>query len=78
MIANMLSNNKLNRTNSTSYFTMIIQNKQELINHLFEIDFKDFMKLYKKCTSKLYFFLVLNTDNPLRFRHNFYFLDERI
>ena len=37
-----------------------------------DIDFKDFIKIYKKCTAELYSFLVNDTtlpsDNPLRFR----------
>ena len=37
-----------------------------------DIDFKDFIKMYKKCTAELYSFLVNDTtlpsDNPLRFR----------
>ena len=62
---------------------MKIPNKQELqqiaFNHSSDIDFKDFMNLYKKCTEKPYPFLVtdatLASDNPLRFRKN---LSERI
>ena len=37
-------------------------------------DFKDFMKIFKKCTAKPYSILViditLSSDNPLRFRKN--------
>ena len=62
---------------------MKIPNKQELqqiaFNHSSDIDFKDFMNLYKKCTEKPNSFLVtdatLASDNPLRFRKN---LSERI
>ena len=62
---------------------MKISNKQELqqiaFNNSSDIDFKDFMNLYKKCTKKPYSFLVidatLSSDNPLRFRKN---LSERI
>ena len=40
------------RLNSTHYFVMKITNKQELqqiaFNHSSDIDFRDFMKLYKK------------------------------
>ena len=57
---------------------MKIPNKQELqqiaFNHSSDIDFKDFMNLYKKCTAKPYSFLVIDatfaSDNPLRFRRN--------
>ena len=57
---------------------MKIPNKRELqqiaLNHYSDIDFKDFMKIYKKCTAEPYSFLVNDTilpsDNPLRFRNN--------
>ena len=57
---------------------MKIPNKKELqhieLNHSSDIDFRDFMKIYKKCTAKPYSFLVNDTtlplDNPLRFRKN--------
>ena len=43
-------------------------------NHLSDIDFEDFLNLYKKCTARPYSFLVIDTtltsDNRLRFRHN--------
>ena len=60
------------------FFIMKIPNKKELQqiahNHFLDIDFKDFMNLYKKCTSKPYSFLVINatlaSDNPLRFWKN--------
>ena len=114
MIADMLSNKKLNpkvtellirgrklnislvfitqfyfvvsktiRLNSTHYFVMKISNKRELqqiaFNHSSDIDFQDFMNLYKKCTANPYSLLVIDTtlasDNPLCFRKN---LSERI
>ena len=64
--------------NSTHFFIMKIPNKRELqqiaLNHSSDIDFKDFMKIYKKCTTEPYSFLVNDTtlpsDNPLRFRKN--------
>ena len=57
---------------------MKIPNKQELqqtgFNHSSDIDFQDFMNLYKKCTAKPYSFLVidatLGADNSSRFRKN--------
>ena len=96
MIADMLSNKKLNpivtklflrgrklnislvfitqsclavpkniRLNSTHYFVMKIPNKRELqqiaFNHSSDIDFQDFMNLYKKCPEKPYSFLVNDT-----------------
>ena len=57
---------------------MKIPNKRELqqiaLNHSSDIDFKDFMKLYKKCSTEPYSFLVndrtLLSDDPLRFGKN--------
>ena len=53
--------------------------QQMPFNHSSDIDFKDFMNLYKKCNAKPYSFLVFDatlvSDNPLRFRKN---LSERI
>ena len=57
---------------------MKIPNKRELqqiaSNHSSDIDFKDFMKLYKEYNKEPYSFLVndttLSSDNPLRFRKN--------
>ena len=109
MIADMLSNKKLNpivtelfirgrklnislvfitqsyfavpkniRLNFTHYFVMKIPKKRELqqvaFNHYSDIDFEDFVNLYKKCTSKSFSFLVIQatlaTDNSFRFRKN--------
>ena len=66
------------RLNYTHFFIMKIPNKRELgqiaLNHSSDIDFKDFMKIYKKCAAKPYSFLVNDTtlpsDDPLRFRMN--------
>ena len=66
------------RLNSTHFFIMKIPNKRELqqiaLNYSFDIDFKDFMKNYKKYTKEPYSFLVNDTtlpsDDPLRFRNN--------
>ena len=48
------------RLNSTHFFIMKIPNKRELketaLNHSSDIDFKDFMKIYKKYTKEPYFF----------------------
>ena len=43
------------RLNSTHYFIMEIPNKQEFQQIAFNIDFKNFMNLYKKCTAKTIF-----------------------
>ena len=64
------------RLNSTHFFIMKIPNKRELqqiaLNHSSDINSKDFIKIYKKCTAEPYSFLVNDTtlasDNPLRFR----------
>ena len=56
-----------------------IELQQVAFNHPSNIDFKDFMNLYKNCTEKPYSFLVidptLSSDNPSGFRKN---LSERI
>ena len=66
------------RLNSTHFFIMKIPNKRELhqiaLNHSSDIDFKDFIKIYKKCTTEPYSFLVHDTtipsDDPLSFGKN--------
>ena len=56
------------RLNSTQYLMMKIHNKSELqqiaINHSANIDYKDFMKIYKKCASEAYSFLTIDTTLP--------------
>ena len=67
------------RLNSKYYFIMKIPNKQELqqitFNHSSDVDFRDFINIYKKCTAKPYSFLVIDTtlasDNLLCFRNSF-------
>ena len=57
---------------------MEIPNKTELqqiaINHPSDINRKDFIEIYRKCTDKPYSFLVIDTilpsNNLLRFRNN--------
>ena len=66
------------RLNSTHFFIMKIPNKRELqqiaLNHSSDINFRDFMNIYKKCITGTYSFLVnettLPSDDPLRFRKN--------
>ena len=68
------------RLNSTHFFIMKILNKRELqqiaLNHSSDIDFKDFMKIYKERTKEPYSFLVndtiLQSGNPLKFRYNLF------
>ena len=54
--------------NSTHYLIMNICNKKELqniaTNYSTGIDYKDFMKIYRKCTSEPYSFLTINTTLP--------------
>ena len=66
------------RLNSIHFFIMKNPNKRQLQqtawNHSSDIDFKDFIKIYKKLTAEPYSFLFnvanLPSDNPLRFRKN--------
>ena len=66
------------RNNSTHFFIMKIPSKRELmqiaINNSSDINTKDFIEIYRKCTDKPYSFLVTDTtlpsNNPLRFRKN--------
>ena len=64
------------RLNITHYFIMKINENLHLIafNHSSDIDFKDFMNLYKQCTTKPYSFLVIDatlpSDDPSHFREN--------
>ena len=69
---------KIPKTKNATHFIMKIPIKKNLpqieSNHLFDIEFKDFMKLFKDYTKETYSFLVKDTtfssDNPLRFRKN--------
>ena len=55
---------------------MKINNRRELqniaINHSADIDYQDFMKIYRECTKEPYNFLTTDTTllacDPLRFR----------
>ena len=68
------------RLNSTHFFIMKIPNKRELqqiaLNHSSDINFKDFIKIHKKCTTEPHYFLTidatLSSYNPLRFRNNLF------
>ena len=64
------------RLNPTHYFIMRINNKRELQNHSVEIDYKDFMKIYKEYTREPYNFLTIDTtlpaSNTLKFRKNLF------
>ena len=62
----------------THCLIMKINNRKELqniaINHSADIDFKDFIKIYRGCTKEPYNFLTIDTTlpstNTLRFRKN--------
>ena len=66
------------RLNSTHYLIMKINNRKELqniaVNHSADIDYKDFMKIYRGCTKEQYSFLTtdmtLPASDPLIFRKN--------
>ena len=68
------------RLNSIHYLIMKINNKRELqniaINHSADIDYKDFLKIYRGYTKDSYSFLTIDTtlpaSNPLRFRKNLF------
>ena len=68
------------RLNSTHYLIMKINNNRELqnitINRSADIDYKNFMKIYRECTKEPYSFLTIDTtlplSNPLRFRKNLF------
>ena len=59
---------------------MKINNKRGLqniaINHSADIDYKDFIKIYRECTKEPYNFLTIDTTlsstNTLRFRKNLF------
>ena len=63
------------RLNSTYYLIMKISNKRELqniaINHSVDIDYQDFMNIYRECTREPYNVLTIDTklpaSNPLAF-----------
>ena len=67
------------RLSYAHYLITKIHNKREsqniAINHSADIDCKDFMRIYRKYTSKAYSFLTIGTtlpaNNPLHFRKSF-------
>ena len=68
------------RLNSTHYLIMKINNKRELqniaINHSADIDYQDFINIYRECTKEPYNLLTIDTtlpaSDPLRFRKNLF------
>ena len=65
------------RLNCTHYIIFKLNNKRELqniaINHSADIDYKDFVKIYRDCTKETYNFLTIDTTQPInkRFKNNF-------
>ena len=55
---------------------MKINNKRELqniaINHSADIDYQDFIKIYRECTKQPHNFLTIETTLPARFRKNLF------
>ena len=62
------------KLNTTHFFIIKIPNKKELqqiaINHSSDVDFNEFINIYKKCIDEPY--TTLASDNSLRFRKNLY------
>ena len=63
------------RLNCTHYVLFKLSNKRELqniaINHSDDIDYKDFIKIYRICTKELYLFLTIDTTKDKKFIKNF-------
>ena len=59
------------RLNSTHYVIL----KNIAFNHSADIDYKDFLKIYRNCVKEPYSFLTINTtlpvNDPMRFRKSF-------
>ena len=66
------------KLNSTHYLIKRINNRKKLqnivINYSVDIDYNDFMRIYRECTRETYSFLTMDTTlsagDPLRFRIN--------
>ena len=62
------------------YLIMNINNKRELqniaINHSADIDYEDFIKIYRECTNESFNFMTIDTtlptSNSLRFNKNLF------
>ena len=71
------------RLNTSHFFIAKIPNKRELqqiaINHSSDINTKDFVNIYRKCTSDPYSLLVNDTtlpsNNLLKFRRNLFVIE---
>ena len=61
------------RSNSTHYLIMKINNRKDLqeiaIDHPADIDYKDFLNIYRNCKKEPYSFLTIDFHNPtMKFR----------
>ena len=64
------------RKNSTHYLIFKVNNRRELqniaFNHSADIDYKDFLNIYRNCAKESYSFFTINTTIPanglMRFR----------
>ena len=56
------------RLNSTHYLILKMNNRRELqsivSNHSADIDYQDFLNIYKECTKEPYSFLTIDTKLP--------------
>ena len=65
------------RLSCTHYIIFKLNSKRELqniaVNHSADIDYKDFVKIYRDCKKEPYNFLTIDTTQPVdkRFRKNF-------
>ena len=63
------------RLNCTHYILFKLNNRRELqniaINHSAEIDYKDFIKIYRVCTKEPFNFLTIDTTKDNKFIKNF-------
>ena len=65
------------RLNCTQYIIFKLSNKREsqnvAINHSTDIDYKDFVNIYRDCKREPYNFLTIGTTQPVdkRFKNNF-------
>ena len=63
------------RLNSAHYILVKLNNKRELqnlaINHSADIDYKDFIKIYRVCTKETFNFLTIDTTKDNKFIKNF-------
>ena len=73
---------KVVRLNTSPFFIAKIPNKgklNQIANHSSDINTKDFVNIYIKCTSEPYSFLVnditLPSNNPLKFKKNLFSIE---